>query len=514
MNRRGKWMLPVAAAALALWSGPLQAQGYRVRLDTRFQSLSFRGVAFDSVLRTAVVVDPTTGGFRTAAGAGGYAVSCPEAALYCSFFRPGPTTSAAPVSGTANATLWGFGVPGLQLHVTARAATDIRDVGWPGTEPAVQLLEGYAAYSRDFLSLKLGRTHDVNRLGWVGFDGAKLEIRPLGRALHVFGYGGRALARNFPLPVTSADLNPLGDSLELPNRDQILLAGGVGWFIQESGQQFSGRVLYQREDRRGVNATVSERVAADWSLAASEQVTLSGGGDYNLATAAWGKADLALNFLTTDRRLRFTAGGRRYRPYFDLWSIWGAFTPVAYSAGFGSAAWQAMDGLEVRLRGELYQFDESGAATPLAAGEDDGWRGSVSATLLRFANWSFDAGYERELGPGASSQSYEVAATYRPTSTMLVSADGSRMVRPLEYRFADARLWTYGLRLDYEAAQGLRLTADARGYSEERQRDDAANLSWSHVRFNVGAIIEFGSGSDSRRLHPAILRIPEGRRPK
>src|SRR3990172_7043948 len=140
---------------------------------------------------------------------------------------------------------------GVRRAGRPRGPRERRGGGGPAAERAVQLLEGYAAYSRDFLSLKLGRTHDVNRLGWVGFDGAKLEIRPLGRALHVFGYGGRALARNFPLPVTSADLNPLGDSLELPNRDQILLAGGVGWFIQESGQQFSGRVLYQREDRRG-----------------------------------------------------------------------------------------------------------------------------------------------------------------------------------------------------------------------------------------------------------------------
>jgi hypothetical protein len=374
----------------------------------------------------------------------------------------------------------------------------------------MQLLEGYAAYSRDVVSLKLGRTHDVNRLGWVGFDGATLEFRPFGRALRVFGYGGRSLARSFPLPVTSADLNPLGDALELPNRDQILLAGGLGWFLGS----FAGRALYQREDRRGANATVSERIAADWSLEASPQVSLSGGADYNIATDEWGKADVALNVLTEDRRARFTANGRRYRPYFDLWSIWGAFSPVAYSAAGGSAAWRAMDGLEVRARGEYYTFDESNAATPLVAGESDGWRASVSAAVLRVANWSFDAGYERAIGPGASSQSIEAAATYRPSSALLVTVDGARMVRPLEYRFNDAHLWSYGLRIDFEAAQGLRLTADARGYSEERQRDDAANLSWSQMRFNLGAIIEFGSSSDSRRLHPAILRIPEGRRPQ
>ncbi len=501
-------MAMVAALGLAGWAAPLSAQGYRVRQDTRVQSLSVRGLTIDSVLRDSVRVSTVTGGFETKDG---YAVSCPGAATYCTFFRPGAVLRGSPVTGTAAVTLWGFGVPGLQVNLLARASGDLASTSWwPGTEPPVQLLEGYAAYSRGMVTAQLGRTHDANRLGWIGFDGAKLEVRPFGRALRVFGYGGRALARSYPLPVTSVDLNPLGDTLALPNRDQILLAGGFGWFFPA----FEGRVLYQREDRRGVNATVSERVAVDWSLVPSFRVTLTGGGDYNLATAEFGKADLALNYLTTDRRLRFTVGGRRYRPYFDLWSIWGAFTPVAYSAGYGSAAWQATEGVEVRVRGEGYQFDNSGTATPLVDAQDNGWRGSLSASVLRFANWSLDAGYERQIGPGASSQTFEAAVTYRVTPAFLVTADGARMVRPLEYRFDDARLWSYGVRLDYEAVQGLRVIADARGYSEERQRADAAAFSWSQLRLNLGVSMEFGSGSDSRRLHPAILRVPEGRRPR
>lgn len=502
--QRSRWMAVVTVLGLASWATPLPGQGYRARLDTRFQSLSFRGVTIDSVLRTDVVAGPN-GGFTTADG---FAASCLEAALYCTFFRPGGTTTASPVTGTLSGTVWGFGVPGLQLNLTARAGATVGSGDWPGTEPPVQLLEGYAAYSGGMLSAQLGRTHDANRLGWVGFDGGKVELRPLGRALRVFGYAGWGLARSYPLPVTSQDLNPLGDSL--PNRRQIVLAGGFGWFLPE----FEGRVLYQREDRSGVNATVSERVAADWSLAASPQVTLSGGGDYDLAMALFGKADLALNFLTTDRRVRLTMGGRRYRPYFDLWSIWGAFTPIAYSAGFGSAAWQAMDGVEVRARGEVYQFDASGSSNPLAPVENGGWRGSVNASVVRFANWSLDAGYERDMGSGAQSQSFEGAATYRRSDALLITVDASRMVRPLEYRFDDARLWSYGVRFDYQAVRGVRLIADARGYSEERQRDDAARLSWSQLRVNLGASLEFGSGSDARRLHPAILRVPEGRRPR
>jgi hypothetical protein len=487
-------------------AAPLAAQGYRVRLDTRVQSLTVRGLAIDSVPVTDVVTGPN-GGSQTADG---FAVTCPAAAAYCTFFRPGPEVKGGPVTGTASATFWGFGITGLQFNVQARASGDLTANTWVGTEPPLQLLEAYAAYTRGAVTAQLGRTHDYNRLGWIGFDGAKLEVRPFGRALRVFGYGGRGLARTFPLPVTAAELNPLGDTLGLPNRNETVLAGGFGWFLPV----FEGRVLYQREDRNGSDATVWERVAADGSLILSPQVNLSGGGDYNAATGEWGKADVALNYLKDDRRLRLTLGGRRYRPYFDLWSIWSAFSPVAYSLGYASAAWQVVDGVEIRGRGETYQFDAPNTSTPLVGVRDNGWRGSLSASVVRFANWSLDAGWERDIGPGASSQSFDAAVTYRPAPALLVSVDGSRMVRPLEYRFDDARLWSYGLRMDYEARQGLRLIADARGFSEDQNRPDAAALSWSQLRLDLGVSLEFGSGSDTRTLHPAILRVPEGRRPR
>lgn len=503
--RPTRWLALALGLGLASRTAPVAAQGYRLRLDTRVQSLTVRGLTIDSVPFADVVTGPN-GGYQSA---NGFAVTCPAAAAYCTFFRPGPDLNGAPVTGTASATFWGFGVPGLQFNLQARASGDLTDRTWFGTEPAVQLLEAYAAYTRGGVTAQLGRTHDYNRLGWIGFDGAKVELRPFGRTLRVFGYGGRSLARTYDVPVTSAWLSPLGDTL--PNRGQIVLAGGLGWFFPA----FEGRLLYQREDRNGADATVSERIAADWSVGVpSRQVTLSGGGDFNLATDEFGKVDLALNYLTTNQRLQFAVGGRRYRPYFDLWSIWSAFSPVAYSLGYGSAAWRAMDGVELRGRGEVYQFDAPNTSTPLVGVDDNGWRGSLSASVTRFANWSFDLGYERDIGPGASSQSLDAAATYRVNPALLVTVDGARMVRPLEYRFDDARLWSYGLRIDYEATQGLRLIGDARGYSEDRNRPDQAALSWSQLRLNLGASVEFGSGSDTRRLHPAILRVPEGRRPR
>jgi hypothetical protein len=505
-----KWtlMVLIGAAGSLVRAAPVAAQGYRIRLDTRFQSVTYRGLAYDSILQTAVQTG-SNGGFVTPDG---YAAFCAPAATYCSFYRSGAGQSATPLVETVDAGLWGFGVPGLQLRVTARGTSDLGGAAWPGTEPPTQLLEGYAAYDKPNVSAQLGRTHEVTRFGWVGFDGARLEYRPLGRTLRVFGYGGWGLARSYPLPVTSADLNPLADTLP-PDERQLVLGGGVGVFFPNA---FEGRLVYQREDRALFDTTVSERVAGDWNIQASPTIRFRGGADYDIAEAHWGKADLALNYVAPNQRLQFTLGGRRYRPYFDLYTIWAAFNPTPYSAADASAAWTVIDGVGLTARGEYYNYDETNVSTALVSTRSDGWRGSLVASYMRLANWAFSAGIDRDVGPGASSQGYSAAISFHPSDALSVAIDGSRMQRPLEFRFDDSRLWSYGLRLDYQAVPGLRLMADARGYSEDRGTDrlDAGNVSFSELRVNLGATLVFGSANDARRLHPAILRIPDVRRPQ
>ena len=78
-----------------IWLGmalaaPLNAQGYRLRLDTRVHSVDFRGVQLDSVLRSATVPD-SIGGLYTPDG---YAVHCEPGDTYCTFFREGPQWTA------------------------------------------------------------------------------------------------------------------------------------------------------------------------------------------------------------------------------------------------------------------------------------------------------------------------------------------------------------------------------------------------------------------------------------
>ena len=73
-------------ALLVLGPGVLTAQGYRLRLDTRFQTVAFRGVSPDSIAVGSAVVGPT-GGFETPDG---FAVTCTGGSEFCRFYRAGP----------------------------------------------------------------------------------------------------------------------------------------------------------------------------------------------------------------------------------------------------------------------------------------------------------------------------------------------------------------------------------------------------------------------------------------
>jgi len=139
MKGCGRIILPVFLA-IGL-STSLSAQGYRARLDIRAQEASFRGVTLDSVPIANTVVGPT-GGLTTTDG---FAVHCPTTTGLCYFYRPGPVQRGGPMTATVDLSLWGLGLPGLSAHIVSRAGTDVGGTDtWPGNQPNVQLLEGYA----------------------------------------------------------------------------------------------------------------------------------------------------------------------------------------------------------------------------------------------------------------------------------------------------------------------------------------------------------------------------------
>jgi hypothetical protein len=497
-----RMLVALATGSVMFWAVPTHGQGYRVRIDTRYQSVAYRGVQLDSILAADAVVG-AEGGWETPDG---FAAYCPTGDLYCTYYSAGGRRRGNPFVASVDGRIWGLGVTGLSVVGKARLGWDISNPDeWSGVDPALQLVEGYAEYDRRSLTVQLGRTHVLTRLGYWGFDGGLADVRLLGDKLLVQGYGGWGLARGVALPVTSSALNPLDD---LQPRDrQILWGAGLGW----SQRGVDAKVIYQRQISPESDNIVGEFAALDATIRPSAGFTVAGGVDYDVASGDWGTADLAATITSPRGGLAVTVGGKRYRPYFPLWTIWGAFSPVGYSAGYGSVSFAPMSGLQLWTRGEAYGYEDTEVESPTGGVETDGWRWTLGGAYKWTAGLTLQAAYYIDKGPGSRSLGFDFVTTWQPMTPVYVTGSVRRLQRPLEFRFNDVDLWSYGLRLDYRTIRGIRFNGELRYYDEKRDRPDAGAFSWDQFRLNLGATVSFGSPIVGG-LHPAILRVPEVRR--
>jgi hypothetical protein len=487
--------------AMLLAPGGVAAQAYRVRLDTRFQSLEYRGWQLDSVAASTVVTGPD-GGIETPSG---FAATCVPGRLVCTFYRPQSRQDALPLVSTADVSVWDLGLSGLRLYGRARVGTDLASPnGWPGLSPAFQLVEGFAEYSTAAWSAQAGRLIEASRLGYTGFDGGRAHVRLFDGALSASAYGGWALAWGTTLPITSPALNPLGEFR--PGRRQILLGGDLGWALGPA----RGRFLYEREVDPGPDHLVAERFGGDVDLSLLRNVSVAGGADYDLAAAQLGSAEATLSVRVPRWKATVAAGARRYRPYFELWSIWPAFSPVPYHAGFASLTVAPHAKVQVRGRAERYEFDAADAATPLAPVENGGWRTSLGATYRHSPGLIVTADYHFEEGPGAGAVGLDGSVFWRPTARIGLRGGVANLSRVLELRFDDANVWLYSVDADVEVLDQLRAFGGATFWDERHDRPDAAAFSWSSLRLHAGLRVTLGTAADRPTLPAAILRIPEG----
>jgi len=500
MTPRTTRVCAILAAALLLPAAG-QAQGYRLRLDAGVQSVRFRGYQLDSVAISDVDTLPD----GSLESSDGFAVDCGSAAAFCSFFRPGAEQSSTPLVATADLTLWGLGIRGLSVRLNGRYGTDLSDdAEWPGTEPGLQLLEGFVEYAAaPTWGVRAGRQVQTGRLGYYGYDGGRVVVRAPSTGLEATGYLGLGLARGALVPITSAAANPLGEYR--PAESQLVAGATASWItpvVELNGE-------YQREVDRTSDYFTSERIALSGTLRPAARVSLVGGSEYDIAQGFFGTTDVSVRYTT--QPWGAVAGWRRYRPHFDLWTIWGAFSPVPYNAGYASAFVNPIRGLQLRLRGERYQFDDAEAESPLVTIESEGWRASGGASYRLTPAWLMDLGYHKQFGPGAASEGWDGAVTFTPTARVTLTAHGNSLDRPLEYRYDESRLVTLGLEGEFAASDNLRIALTATRYDEDRERPDAASFEWDQLRLGARVVLLFSSGADRAALPPARVRRPAGR---
>lgn len=449
--------------------------------------------------RSQAVPQPN-GGFKTPDG---HAALCGSS--HCTYFLPGPELRGIPWVTQADIAAWGVGAPGISLRATARYATDLGDgTAWPGTAPEFQLVEGYLEYAQESLTLRAGRQFLASRLGAYGLDGVRATVRDRSRGFEIGGYLGWGLARGSVLPVTDPALNPLND---FQPRDRQIAAGlELGWV----GTYLEGRLEYRREVDPAVDYFVSERAAASFALRPIRRLTIAGGGEYDLAFGHAGSAELSATWLGGGYTL--SAGARRYQPFFDLWTIWGAFSPVAYHAWHASGTLSPVRPLTLRVRGERFRFEDAEVFTPNVNVEDRGWRFGWSATWTPLPVLVLDGGYQAEFGPGASSRGYDGRVTWFPGPRFSAGVHGTRFKRPLELRYSDSDITAAGVDVEFRPNSRWRLGIQATRYDETRERPDAGALDWDQFRVAARLTWLFGSNADRLPL-PRAVRTGAGGTP-
>lgn len=483
-------ILPLLVVAGVI-PGAVAAQGYRARFDARAQAVSYKGVIADSVPATQVVTGPTGGPVSLE----GFAVTC-RGGAWCYYFRPGAERRGVPVSTTASLTAWGFGVPGLSVHAVGRLVTDAgaADV-WPATRPTAQLLEGYVEFDRRGFTGRGGRLLVNSRLEPIGLDGGWARLRWGGRDLEIAAYGGWGLGQAAVVPAASPILNPLDEWR--PRQRQLVAGAEAAW----SPGPADVRLEYRREVDPETDYFVSERAALSATTRPVRFLRATAGADYNLAEGHLGSADFTLTWI--DSRVSLSLGGRRYRPYFSLWTLWGAFSPVPYNAAHGWAQVTVAHWLTLRARGERYWYESAEASTPLVDVEDRGWRVSAGGTLTPVPRLAIDASWLAEFGPGASAWYLDGVLTYSPSDRLSVSAYGGTLERPLELRYYDGDATWIGGRAEWRAGNRWRLWADAAWFDERRERPDPAAASLDQIRLRSGITLAFGTDADREPLPPA-----------
>ncbi|HEX2611306.1 MAG TPA: hypothetical protein VHK68_09865, partial [Gemmatimonadales bacterium] len=312
------------------------------------------------------------------------------------------------------------------------------------------------------------------------------------------GYVGLGLARATALSVSSSVLNPLDDFQ--PRSRQLVAGGALGWSNAYADLRFD----YQREVERASDQFTSERAALSAELRPLRRWSVTGGAEYDLANTWFGTADISLRY--TAPKVTAVLGARQDRPHFDLWTMWGAFSPVPYHAVNASVWVRPVARLELRGRWEQYAFSPSETETPLVQVDNDGWRFGVGASISVGSMWTLDAGYREEYGPGASSHGFEGSISVAPMPQLALTAYGATLDRPLEFRFEEAGVDVIGLDADWKPSSVLRLSLGGAHYSEDRRRPDVSAFDWNQTRLHAGITVFLGSGADRAPL-PRALRI-------
>lgn len=478
-TRLAACVLAALVAALGAGTAPAAAQGYRGWTSTTLRYIEVRPLALDSVPR-AGVQDLGDGRFSFE----GQRVQCTGEG-FCTRYVSGAVDENLFLSQDAALTFWGLGTSGLSATVMIRGRARVAgDFVWPRSDDDFEALLAYAQYVRGPLRIRLGRQRTLSGLGFTGYDGADVLAGPF-RGVRLEAYGGRSLARALNEPRNEA-LRGIEDFVL--DREAYLLGGRV------QAEPAPGTALgarYQREiwaDRSGL---ISERASLDLRTRLLAPVLLDAAADYDFGFGRWGKAHLRARAPLLEDALVVEGVVRRYLPYFELSTVWGFFSPVAYTEGELRASWTPRTDLGLWLLGSYRSYEDTGTDILLGPLEDSGWRLGTGADWRR-GSWGFDGSYTVELGPGAFLSTGDLSARWHSEGALMLGVQGSAFQQIEEFRVGEGVVVGLGGLLGWEIpGGGARLDGGISHYWHV-WNDRPAQTDWNQLRAWTSVRVELG----------------------
>lgn len=462
--------LAAAATGLLAVVGTAAAQGVRGELVTTARYIEVRPLGLDTVPRDQVVEGP--GGTSLFEGE---RVFC-QTPEVCVRYRSRPAEDAVAVTQDLGLTGWGFGVEGLSARLSARARWNLgSEFVWPRTDDAFDLLEGYVQYNRGPLRGRLGRQRLTSGLGFSSYDGLSVLVEPDGQLrLRLEAYGGRSLARGLSEPRHDA---LRGAGTFLPEKDAWLVGGAIG-AEPVPGTRFTAR--YQREIWSDRSALVSERAALDVRSDYLRPLRLEGSMDWDFAFGRVGKAHLTARLPVGDR-VTVELTGRRYVPYFELWTIWGLFSPVAHHEAEARVSWTPSAAVGLWTGGGYRTYEGTDTDPVLGGVSDDGWTATVGGTVRPTSKLHLRGSYRMERSAGAFLSSGELRASWQALERLRLSVHGTASQQIEEFRVGEGVVVGGGASLRIRLPMDLELRGGASIYRQTFE-NRPGGVDWNQLR--------------------------------
>jgi hypothetical protein len=456
--------------------GALASQGIRISGVTTMQLVELRPLLTDSVAASTV---SGSGPYRTAA----FGVPAVCDTLFCHYERSGTRISAIPVLQDLTLTAWGL-AQGLSLHSDLRMRSEFGGGGliYPRADDHFQLLDAYLQLDRDWGRARLGRQWVNGALGAYSFDGADGLLSR--STFSVEGWAGRALVEGLNEPYTSAQLSAV--DVIPPEQDGYIF--GAQFRVRPDALS-AASVTYQRIILADHSGMYSERASVSGSTRRAG-LTFDLTGTYDFATGNWNEGRLRVGTAGIGT-FGYSVEARHSQPFFELWTIWGAFAPVGFNEARTTVDWRPRSGpFNASFHFAYRKYETADAGISL---QTSGWRAGADASWRATTAFAAYGSYDLDLGNGAATSDGRAGMRWTASTDLSVGAEASVTQTIYEYRIGTGRVVGAALNGALRVTPDVRVVVDG-GIYRQTLTNGAAGPDWSQRRASLR--LEWTVGSD------------------